>query len=406
MPSDRWPFWKTIPRFERIYGLDDLAPSFRALITRPVVEAHFADRLFPGVPAYFARNGRECLYLALKLLKLPSGSGVGVPLFCCGVVFEAVVAAGHVPVFLDINPKTYNLDGNIPLEKMDAIGALIVPHMFGYPADLDHLRDSLKGRKVPIIEDCAHALFSEYKGRSVGSWTELSIFSFGLHKPAEAGGGGTLLVNDRQLAQVASQELANLRVANKWQEFRRAFRAWRCNATYQRSVYGAALASPLKRLIDRNRAARGGLKTDVAHIHWSPAKISPMNQVLLDESACEFQMKMPALARNTQRLREAISGSGLEIPSEPANGIWNHFWIPVRYPDAERCRSGRLFMRRRRIDMSLIWPYCVEIGRRFGCQGGCEQSELASQTVCRIPNYAWLSEDEVNYIGQSLRQSV
>jgi dTDP-4-amino-4,6-dideoxygalactose transaminase len=331
---------------------------------------------------------------------------VGVPLFCCGVVFEAIVASGHVPVFLDINPKTYNLDGSSLIGNEDKIHALIVPHMFGYPADLDHLRSYLNGKKVPIIEDCAHALFSEYKGRITGSWTEMSVLSFGLHKPAEAGGGGMLLVNDPGLAKVAARELANLRGESKWGQFRRAFRAWRCNATYQRLTYGAALASPLSHFIDRNHAASGGLKTDIAHLRWSPTGISAMNQVLVDRKVREFQEKMPLLARNTQKLRTAVSETPLEIPDEPSYGKWNHFWIPVKYATATQCRSGRQFLRSRRLDVSLIWPYCVQIGRRFGYQGGCGRSEEAAQTVCRIPHYAWLSDYEIEYVGQSLRQSL
>lgn len=406
VPTSRWPFWKTVPRFERIYGLEDLVVSLWALAGRRNVELQFSRDVFPDVPAYLARNGRECLYLALKLLKLAPRSGIGVPLFCCGCVFEAIVAAGHVPIFLDINPKTYNLDGLFPIRKKNEIDALIVPHMFGYPADLDVLQSGLHGRKVPIIEDCAHALFSEYKARPAGSWTELSVLSFGLHKPAEAGGGGMLLVNDRELAQVAARELTTLRVESKWQELRRAFKAWRCNATYQRLAYGAALASPLSHLIDRNYAAAGGLETDVDQVSWSPARISSMNQVRVDDSVQKFQEKLPALAQNTQRLRAAISGTRLEIPSEPSYGKWNHFWIPVRYPTARQCELGREFLRNRRLDVSLIWPYCVQIGRRFGYQGGCEQSEQASQTVCRMPHYAWLSESEMGYIGQSLRLSL
>jgi len=406
MTTAKWPFWKTVPRFERPYGIAHLAQSLGALLGSRSVGIEVFCSLFPDVPAYFTRSAREGLYLVLKLLRLGTRSGVGVPLFCCGAVFEAIVAAGHIPVFVDIDPKTYNLDEVSLHRKREAIDALIVPHMFGYPADLDRLRNSLYGRKVPIIEDCAQALFSEYNGRATGSWTEASVLSFGLCKPAEAGGGGLLLLNDPDLAREAARELAHLRGQNRWRELCHALGIWARSVVYQRVAYGAALASPLSRFIDRNYAAAGGLKTDVAHLKWSPARIRRGNQVLVDSAVREFEGKLSALAEHTQRLRNAVEGSSLEIPCEPSYGKWNHFWIPVRYPNATQCEFGRRFMRSRRVDVALIWPYCVRVGRRFGYQDGCRQAEEAAQTVCRVPHHAWLSENEVEYICECLRGSV
>jgi dTDP-4-amino-4,6-dideoxygalactose transaminase len=79
--------------------------------------------------------------------------------------------------------------------------------------------------------------------------------------------------------------------------------------------------------------------------------------------------------------------------------------LPVRYESAAQCDAGRQFLRHRRVDTSPLYRNCVRNARRYGYRGGCLQAELASQTVCTVPNHEWLSDEEVEHIGAALRMS-
>ena len=182
MTTAAWPFWRTIPRFDREYSIADCVRAAGALMRqKEIVESEFTD-LFSAAPFYFARSGRECLYLILKMLELRPRSRVGVPLYCCVSVFQAIAAAGHLPVFLDVDLNNYALDEEFLRENKDRIDALVVVHTFGYPANLERLRRCLAGRNVPVIEDCAHALLTEFGNSLAGTKSDAAFFSFAPHK--------------------------------------------------------------------------------------------------------------------------------------------------------------------------------------------------------------------------------
>lgn len=406
-------FWKFIPRFDKCFGFTDLTRSLSKLSERQKKEAAIdtcsdilaACDLPPSTLAFLARTGRESLWLALKTLDLRPHSKVGVPLFCCACVFEAIVAAGHIPVFLDVDLQTYNLEPSFIEGKRREIDALIVVHTFGYPAELNQLRSSLAGRIIPIIEDCAHSLFSEYDGRPTGTCTELSIFSFGLRKPATAGGGGLLVVNDRDLAAKAETECSNLDAESRWRQARHAFRCWGRSLAYRPAAYGAFLASPLGQLKDREHDAENDGISESMSPNWSTAGIRTTDLARVCTSVDGFRRKIGALAECTEILRSILVDSPVEIPDEPSNGKWNHFWLPIRYRDAQQRDRARQFLRARRIDMPAIWPTCVHDAQRSGYTGGCRQSEEAAQTVCRIPIYSWFKRSDLEYIADSVRMS-
>lgn len=406
MTAAAWPFWKTVPRFDREYSVGDLFRVAGAWTHRPK-ESALAEvsALFPAEGAFFVRNGRESLYLILKALGLRRGSRVGVPLYCCAVVFEAITAAGHVPVFLDIDLNTYALDEDFLQQNRHELDALLVVHTFGYPADIERIRDCLGGGAIPVMEDCAHALLTECRGRLAGTQGDASFFSFGIHKPAAVGGGALLLVNNPDLKTAIDREMSHLENESPWEEIRHSLTCWARSLAYRRSVYGAILASSWGRC--RDEESRTPTPDDLARIHlsWSPSNIRSVDLLLIARRMAEFREKMPVLAENAMRLREQLRDTPFSVPPDPPCGKWNHFMYPVRYPSAEQCAVGRRFLAKRGVDTSPLYQNCVRNARWFGYEGGCHHAEHASRTVCTVPLHPWLSDPEIAYIGESLRLS-
>jgi perosamine synthetase len=156
-----------------------------------------------GAPhAYAFWKGRVALYAILRALDIGQGDEVIVPGFTCVVVANAVRFVGATPIYVDIAPGTYNLD---PAKLEHAITsrcrAVIVQHTFGISADLDPLLKIAQRHGIAVIEDCAHALGSTYKGLSLGRFGDAAFFSFQWSKPYTTGLGGLAVTSDERLAK-------------------------------------------------------------------------------------------------------------------------------------------------------------------------------------------------------------
>lgn len=145
-------------------------------------------------------SGSNALYLALKLLNLPKGSEVVLPAFTWIACANAVVLAGMKPIFADVDPVTMNITSETIKEKISPrTSAVMVVHFAGMPVDLDPIRDL----ELKIIEDAAHAIYSNYKGSSCGTIGDIGVFSFDSVKNLAVGEGGGLVCKDNNLSEHA-----------------------------------------------------------------------------------------------------------------------------------------------------------------------------------------------------------
>lgn len=138
-------------------------------------------------------NARTGLRLILSSLS-KSSLKIGVQAYTCHTVFQAIKKAGHTPVFLDIN-NNFQLDLDDLKVKSKYIDVLIVTHTFGFPEQIDEIKEIVGD--IVIIEDGAHAFLSKYKGKNVGELADAAIFSTGLGKYPAIGSGGFCLINNK-----------------------------------------------------------------------------------------------------------------------------------------------------------------------------------------------------------------
>ncbi|MBL8014434.1 MAG: DegT/DnrJ/EryC1/StrS family aminotransferase [Candidatus Omnitrophica bacterium] len=140
-------------------------------------------------------SGTAALHLALAALDIKQDDEVIIPSYVCTALLNACLYVGARPRLADVNPEDGNIcAADVKKRLTRRTKAIIVPHMFGLPADLKPL---LK-LGVPIIEDCAQAIGAEYNGKKVGSWGIISICSFYATKVLTTGEGGMLLSNHRK----------------------------------------------------------------------------------------------------------------------------------------------------------------------------------------------------------------
>jgi len=187
---------------------DDVSLAFRALFQpyryndiRPVENLEAQFKTFFQEEAIAFRSGRSALYAAIQSLELKAGDEVLLQSFTCVAVPNAVIWAGGTPIYVDINDDFNVSVTDLEKKISNNAKAIIVQHTFGFSAELDTIMKLAKDRNLMVIEDCAHALGADFRGQKLGSFGDMSIFSFGRDKVISSVFGGMLIVKNPELAQ-------------------------------------------------------------------------------------------------------------------------------------------------------------------------------------------------------------
>jgi dTDP-4-amino-4,6-dideoxygalactose transaminase len=150
-------------------------------------------------------SGSDALMLALMAYEIGHGDEVLTVPFTFFATAGAIHRVGAVPVFIDVEPETFNIDVSqieAALKKHPKIKAILPVHLFGACADMDPMCEIAGRHGIPVIEDAAQCIGAEYKGRRAGSIGQIGCFSFFPSKNLGAfGDGGMLTTNDAELAQ-------------------------------------------------------------------------------------------------------------------------------------------------------------------------------------------------------------
>lgn len=138
-------------------------------------------------------SGSNALFMAVTMLELPKGSEVIVPSFTWVSCAQAVILAGHTPVFCDVDVDTMNVTAEtVKAQITDRTAAIMVVHYAGLPVEMDEIT----ALGYPVIEDAAHAVDSFYKGKICGGIGDAGIYSFDAVKNLAVGEGGGFTMKD------------------------------------------------------------------------------------------------------------------------------------------------------------------------------------------------------------------
>jgi len=150
-------------------------------------------------------NGTEAIHLALVACGVGSGDEVITVSHTAVATVSAILSAGATPIMIDIEPDFYTMDpGKIQAAITSRTKAIIVVHLYGQPADLDPILEIAEKHGLRVLEDCAQAHGAVYRDKRVGSYGDISCFSFYPTKNLGAlGDGGMVVTDSRQLADKA-----------------------------------------------------------------------------------------------------------------------------------------------------------------------------------------------------------
>lgn len=372
-----------IPRFNFDYTLTDFSTSIKSLFNE---ESNLEPlhSIFGRKDFFFTNYGRTALYVILKALDLPPKSKIGVPLYCCTVVFDAIINAGHMPRFIDINDN-YTMDPEDLKNKIEDLSAVVVIHTFGRPADMDQIK-KIAG-KIPLIEDCSHSLLSEYKGKITGTIGDMAIFS--LAKYLSAGGGGLLVVNNRSFTEKIQEEIKALPEPSTSDEIKHTTTAYMRAFFYHKpwfGLFGLPIGLMLENKVDlmtkKSSRMTAGYKT---YTDITSKKLS------------SFKSKVELQRNNSFFLLDKLKDSSLTLPSEEKNTYCNYYLFPLRVKNRDKTCD---YLRRNGVDTTRLFSQTPAVAKAiYGYKGDCLNTETIATSVITIPNHYILKKKELEKVA-------
>jgi perosamine synthetase len=197
-------------------------------------------------------NGSVALDAAVAALGIGKGDEVIMPTFTIISCAAAVVRAGAVPVLVDCDPITWNMDVNQICARIGPRTRAIMPvHIYGLPVDMDPLMDLARAHGLAVIEDAAEMHGQTYRGRPCGSFGDISTFSFYPNKHVTTGEGGMLVTDDAQIAD-RCRRLRNL-CFQPGRRFVHDELGWNFRMTNLQAALGVAQLERLDEFVARKR---------------------------------------------------------------------------------------------------------------------------------------------------------
>lgn len=367
------------------YGLADLMRGLQTSLLSPHRNPRPAI-LLPGLgPCLPVRSARAAIVVALKALGLPSGARIGVPLYCCPVVFKAIDAAGCRARFIDVDRDTYCLSAADLARKSSEVDAVVAVHMFGNLCDIQGLRDAAPG--MPIIEDCAQALGSRLDGRPAGSLGDIAAFSFQSGKYVSAGGGAALHSSQPGLNPRLSKLVADLPSPSRLEESVHVAKTYLRSCLRSRPLWGLIGARLWELYSDR-----------VSYTSQSPLVLAQIYET--DRTTTITRLPRLKSWIEKQRFNANYYARNLRVEpevlcSERPRAFYNRLQYPLLVPTPEQC--DRLVRQLQNDGISVGRPYrniATVAAAHHGYTGDCPQAERIATTVAVIPcNHALRAAD-------------
>lgn len=161
---------------------------------------HFAE-FFGAERAFAFWKGRVALYAILKAVGIGPGDEIILPGYTCVMNVNPIKYLRAKPVYVDIEPLTFNIDVNLLRDKITPrTKVIIAQHTYGYPCNMDAIMKIADEKGIIVIEDCCLALGTKYKWKLVGTFGRAAYFSSQWNKPYTTGLGGMAITNDSEFA--------------------------------------------------------------------------------------------------------------------------------------------------------------------------------------------------------------
>lgn len=305
-------------------------------------------------------SGTDAILCALMTLNIGPGDEVIIPPFTFFATGGCVSRVGAKPVFVDIDPKTYNMEpAKIEAAITPRTRAIMPVHLFGQCADMEPILAIADRHNIPVIEDAAQAIGSEYKGRRAGSIGRIACFSFFPSKNLGGfGDGGMITTNDDALAERLS----------------------------------------VCRL-------HGGKPKYVHHFVGGNFRLDALQAAVLRVKLQHLERWHTARQRNAARYDELLAGSGVSTPVVEKHNRMIYNQYVIRCPDRDGLRKH---LTECGIGNEIYYPISLHLQTCFADlkhkAGDFPVSERAQAEVLALPVYPEMTDEQLAYVAAKVRE--
>lgn len=307
-------------------------------------------------------SGSDALLLALMAYEIGAGDEVITTPFTFVATAGSIARLGARPVFVDIDPVTFNLDPAAVEKAISPRTKAIMPvHLFGLSAEMDALMAVANGHKIPVVEDAAQAIGARYKDRQVGTFGAFGCFSFFPSKNlGAAGDGGLITTNDPELAD--------------------RLRILRGHGSRERYYY---------------------------EILGTNSRLDSIQAAILRVKLRYLDAWAEGRRRNAEAYRQLFTESGLldrlTLPSQPANTyhVYNQYTIRTPQRDELKVHIAGIG-----IPSEIYYPLALHMQRAFSYlgykEGDFPHSEAAGREVLSLPIYPELKPEHLQAVVKAI----
>lgn len=350
----------------------DLGPEIDAALRAVVASGQFV--LGPAVEAFerevaaycgvrhaiAVASGTDALHLALRAAGIGPGDEVVTTAFTFIATAGAISQTGARPIFVDIDPATFNINPSLVEAAVTERTRAILPvHLYGQPADLAPIREVCRKHGLALIEDCAQSFGAEYGGRKSGAYGDMGCFSFYPSKNLGAYGDGGMVVTSDDAA---------------------AERLWRLRDHGRVAAYRHAMIGYNSRLDELQAAV---LRVKFIHLdqynRWR--------------------------RENARRYGERLADSGVVTPVEDGKGfhVYHQYTIRTAYREAVRHALSAAG-----IASAVYYPVPLhrqEVYAADNAHAKFPAAEAAAEQVLSLPMYPELTEEQIDEVARVVRQA-
>jgi perosamine synthetase len=351
------------------------------LTTGPYVST-FEQAVAQYVGAKYAvafSNGTAALHGACFAAGISEGDEVITAPMTFAASANCVLYQGGVPVFADIDEKTYNIDPNKIEEKItDQTKAIIPVDFTGQPVDLDRILEIAKKYNLVVIEDAAHALGATYKGRKIGSISDMTMFSFHPVKHITSGEGGIITTNNKEYYEKLLQFRSHGITRNKeklneyhgpWY-YEMQFLGYNYRMTDIQAALGTSQLKKIDKFVELRRK----------YVAMYNEAFKDMDEIITPfqhedgESSWHLyiiRLKLDKLTASRREIFEALQQQNIGV---------NVHYIPVHFQ-----------------------PYYQQLGYKKGI---CPNAEKLYEEMITLPLFPAMSEKDVNDVIKAVKRTI